>query len=126
MKLQLALTVCLVLGGSAALAEKFYGSLVSPVSGAALPAAFELLEDGTVDYCFQDVEENCFNLAAETLEGGGIRAQVVNERVVDGVETRQTNLWTWTPIEGGYHGRFDIQYEDAEPELQTEGEFFPK
>ncbi|NDR58230.1 hypothetical protein [Aliiruegeria sabulilitoris] len=126
MKRQCFAAICVILAGNVAWAEKFYGTLVSPVSGAGLPAAFEIRADGALDYCFQDVETNCYPLPLETLEAGAYRASVLNVRSVDGVETRHTNIWTWAPIDGGYHGRFEIQIEDGAPELKSEGDFFPR
>ncbi|SDI48214.1 hypothetical protein [Aliiruegeria lutimaris] len=126
MKRRVFAAICAILAGNSACAERFYGTLVSPVSGAGLPAAFEIRADGALDYCFQEVETNCYLLPLEMLEAGAFRAWVVNVRTVDGVETRHANIWTWTPIDGGYHGRFEIQIEDGSPELKSEGDFFPR
>ncbi len=117
----------LLLLAGPAMSEKFYGELVNAASGAALPAAFEVTGEETLSYCYNDLETSCSDLAYERLAGDVIEARLeITRKAADGTETRQTNIWTWSPIKGGYHGVFSIRYGDGRPEMKTQGDFFPK
>lgn len=112
--------------GTFALAEKHYGAFVNAASGASLPAAFEIVDGDTLRYCFNDVENNCFDLPYDLLEGNVIQARFSKEtQDSTGNTVIQTNLWTWTPTDTGYHGTFAIQYGDAPAQVQTTGDFTP-
>ena len=107
--------------------DKQYGAFVNAESGASLPAAFEILDETSLSYCFNDLDENCFTLPYTRAEDGTIEARFTRESTdAEGKPRRQTNIWTWTPAGDGYRGEFAIQYGDAEPELQTTGDFTPK
>lgn len=120
----LGVTTGIFLLATPCLADKYYGELVNAASGASLPAAFEVLDDTRLSYCFNDTENNCFELSYVRLQGEVIRASFSKDNTgADGTVTTQTNLWTWTPTETGYDGTFAIQYDDSPPQMQTEGKF---
>ncbi len=126
MKQLIVSTTCLLVAAGGAFADKYVGTLVNAASGAALPAAFEVIDEAQLSYCFNDLDLNCYEMPYQQLEDDSIQVRLDIVREVDGVKRQHTNIWTWMPIDGGYHGTFAIAYEDKEPALQTEGDFFPE